>query len=145
MRFWLPFFIGLVFRAVARRNNWRVYIHIFMFTYRKNIRFQKKSAGQNTNIWICPPPPPPPNYRSSYGPARICSFFLHLVLKTCQSTAKSLIFQNMKNFVHTCSRSHTVARWSWITFFLYTLYKKLQKHTLIPIYCDNEKQYRHMF
>ena len=25
-------------------------IDIFMFTYRKNNRFQKKSAGQNTNI-----------------------------------------------------------------------------------------------
>jgi hypothetical protein len=47
-------------RAVARRDNWGVYIHIFMFTYRKNNRFQKKSAGQNTNIWICTPRPPPP-------------------------------------------------------------------------------------
>jgi hypothetical protein len=39
-------------RAVTRRDNWGggVYIHIFMFTYRKNNRFQKKSVGQNTNI-----------------------------------------------------------------------------------------------
>ena len=28
-------------------------IHIFMLKYRKNNRFQKKSVGQNTNIWIC--------------------------------------------------------------------------------------------
>ena len=33
------------------------HIHIFMYTYRKNNRFQKKSVRQNTNIWICPPPP----------------------------------------------------------------------------------------
>jgi hypothetical protein len=30
-----------------------------MFTYRKNNRFQKKSVGQNTNIWIYTPPPLP--------------------------------------------------------------------------------------
>jgi hypothetical protein len=41
-------------RAVTRRDNCGGggggYIHIFMFTYRKNNRFQKKSVGQNTNI-----------------------------------------------------------------------------------------------
>jgi hypothetical protein len=63
-----------VYRAVPRFGGGGrgVYIHIFMFTYRKNNRFQKKSVGQNTNIWIYtpppPPPPPPPYYRSSYGP-----------------------------------------------------------------------------
>ena len=37
--------------AVTRRNNLGgVHIHIFMFTNRKNNRFQKKSVGQNTNI-----------------------------------------------------------------------------------------------
>ena len=50
-----------VTRAVPRRDNWGVYIHIFMFTYRKNNRFQKKSVEQNT-ISICTPP-------SRYGPA----------------------------------------------------------------------------
>jgi hypothetical protein len=49
-----------VFSAVARHDNWGGggYIHIFMFTYRKNNRFQKKSVGQNTNICIYSPPPP---------------------------------------------------------------------------------------
>jgi hypothetical protein len=52
--------INYTIRAVARHDNWGegVYIHIFMSTYRKNNRFQKKSVRQNTNIWIYPPPPP---------------------------------------------------------------------------------------
>jgi hypothetical protein len=58
-----------------------------MFTYRKNSRFQKKSVGQNTSIWIYMAPiyeymgglciftywyiwiyTPPPIIASSYGP-----------------------------------------------------------------------------
>ena len=47
-------------RAVPRRDNCGggggggvcsyIHVHIFMFTYRKNNRFQKKFVGQNTNI-----------------------------------------------------------------------------------------------
>jgi hypothetical protein len=45
--------------TVARRDNWGGggYIHIFMFTYRENSRFQKKSDGQNTNIYEYTPHP----------------------------------------------------------------------------------------
>jgi hypothetical protein len=52
---------GWVLRAVPRHDSWGGggYIHIFMFTYRENNRFQNKSVGQNTDIWIYPPPPPP--------------------------------------------------------------------------------------
>ena len=35
-----------------------MHVHIFVVTYRKNNRFQKKLIAQKTNIRICPPPPP---------------------------------------------------------------------------------------
>jgi hypothetical protein len=53
---------------------------------------------------------------------RICSFVTHFASRRYHSTAKSMIFPNVKNLVHTHSNSDTIARWSSITFFLYTLY-----------------------
>ena len=66
---------------------------------------------------------------------RICSFFLHLARRRYHSTAKSMIFPNVKNLVHTQSNSDTIARWSSITFFLYTLYNLL--------YNSNKSNYTH--
>jgi hypothetical protein len=50
-----------VLPRLIQGENWGgVYIHIFMFTYHKNNRFQKKSASGRTRVYeytINPPPP----------------------------------------------------------------------------------------
>jgi hypothetical protein len=45
-------------RAVARRDNWGgVYIHIFMFTYRKNNRFPAKEIRRAEHEYMNMHPP----------------------------------------------------------------------------------------
>ena len=43
------------FSGVASIDKWGGYIHIFMFTDRKNNQFEKNWIMYNINIWICPP------------------------------------------------------------------------------------------
>ena len=51
--------------------------------------------------------------------SRICSIFVHFVLKRCHSIAKRLIFQNVKKIEHIHGTVFVAtARQRWITFFL---------------------------
>jgi hypothetical protein len=59
--------------------------HIFMFTYRKINRFQMKSVGQNTNVWMTHPIIVSRNGHESFPKALTGIFFMRIYTAICYS------------------------------------------------------------
>ena len=86
-----------------------MYVHIFMFTYCQNNHFQKKSVGQNTNIWIYTPA------IIGLATALVLKFFLKLI---CHCLKLINLFCGCLYIVSLLSLySVTVQNWKWCLHF----------------------------
>ena len=87
-----------------------------------------------------------PNYSSNLPTLFVFAHFLSIWHeKDIIQQLKAWSFRMWKNLVHTQSNSDTIARWSSITFFLYTLYSKLFNIVLILIIILNRNELIYMY
>ena len=88
------------------------HIHIFMFTDRKNNRFQKELIMQNTNIWIWAPPHKLGTLRSTTRPQLRRAFNTKQSFKQSKLKQKEWIICGYRGFLSSVALCNTT--WNWV-------------------------------